>query len=341
MLGRATSSGGWWLSILLGAGQLRRSRARKRIAANRPGTTSGSRAISAGGSALVDQLRAVNARHAVVSTLPAVTIAPIARRLRQGPPGVAVLPLLHPAADRPQPLQQARSDGHRRSSAPYRLSDRVSNEAIIGSWQSARQDGLDWCMLDRWRAARQPRRNATSSTTQRRCWTPSMSSACSASSGRIASTRVCQSCRAARVRRTPRTAPSVLRPGRGARGAHRRRACRRRRTGPDALRAGTHKLTPRQVERIQAAPQVGDPHNEATVAWRCYQRLQSAFIAESLAEGKRSPSRWSNRSPAARSLRSPARSDTARLEGAEPSVRRPVGLRLVAPVRPFSLRHHL
>ena len=55
----------------------------------------------------------------------------------------------------------------------------------------------------------------------------------------------------------------------------------------NALRAGTDKLTGRQIERIEAGLQAGDPHFEVTVAWRCYQRLRSAFAAESLAEGRR------------------------------------------------------
>jgi transposase len=55
----------------------------------------------------------------------------------------------------------------------------------------------------------------------------------------------------------------------------------------NALRAGADKLTPCQVERIEAGLQAGDPHYEVTVAWRCYQRLRSAFTAESLAEGKK------------------------------------------------------
>ena len=47
------------------------------------------------------------------------------------------------------------------------------------------------------------------------------------------------------------------------------------------------KLTGRQIERIEAGLQAGDPHLEVTVAWRCHQRLRSAFAAESLAEGKK------------------------------------------------------
>ena len=54
----------------------------------------------------------------------------------------------------------------------------------------------------------------------------------------------------------------------------------------NALRAGTDKLTGRQVERIETGLQAGDPNFEVTVAWRCYQRLRSAFAAPSLAEGR-------------------------------------------------------
>ena len=55
----------------------------------------------------------------------------------------------------------------------------------------------------------------------------------------------------------------------------------------NALRAGTDKLTARQIERIEAGLQAGDPHFEVTVAWRCYQRLRSAFAATNLAEGRK------------------------------------------------------
>jgi len=54
----------------------------------------------------------------------------------------------------------------------------------------------------------------------------------------------------------------------------------------NALRAGTDKLTARQIDRIEAGLQAGDPNFEVTVAWRCYQRLRSAFAATSLAEGR-------------------------------------------------------
>ena len=55
----------------------------------------------------------------------------------------------------------------------------------------------------------------------------------------------------------------------------------------NVLRAGLDKLTARQIERIEAGLQAGDPHFEVTVAWRCYQRLRSAFAAMSLVEGRK------------------------------------------------------
>ena len=55
----------------------------------------------------------------------------------------------------------------------------------------------------------------------------------------------------------------------------------------NALRAGIDKLTPRQVEWIEGGLQVGDPHYEVTVAWRCYQRLRTAFTSADLTEGKK------------------------------------------------------
>jgi transposase len=55
----------------------------------------------------------------------------------------------------------------------------------------------------------------------------------------------------------------------------------------NALRAGADKLTARQVERIEAGLQAGDPDFEVTLAWACYQRLRSAFQAPNLAEGKK------------------------------------------------------
>jgi transposase len=55
----------------------------------------------------------------------------------------------------------------------------------------------------------------------------------------------------------------------------------------NVLRAGTDKLTARQIERLETGLQAGDPHFEVTVAWRCYQQLRSAFAATSLVEGRK------------------------------------------------------
>src|SRR5688572_11967551 len=54
----------------------------------------------------------------------------------------------------------------------------------------------------------------------------------------------------------------------------------------NALRAGADKLTARQISRIEAGLQAGDPDFEVTVAWRCYQQLRSAFTT-SLVDGKK------------------------------------------------------
>ncbi len=52
-----------------------------------------------------------------------------------------------------------------------------------------------------------------------------------------------------------------------------------------ALRAGTEKLTARQLDRIDAGLQAGDPTWEVTIAWQAYQRLRSAFATKNLREG--------------------------------------------------------
>ena len=53
-----------------------------------------------------------------------------------------------------------------------------------------------------------------------------------------------------------------------------------------ALRAGTDKLTERQLDRIDAGLQAGDPNWEVTIAWHAYQRLRSAFASADLRVGK-------------------------------------------------------
>jgi transposase len=55
----------------------------------------------------------------------------------------------------------------------------------------------------------------------------------------------------------------------------------------NALRAGAEKLTARQVTRIEAGLEAGDPTWEVTIAWRCYQQLRSAFTARRLADGQK------------------------------------------------------
>ena len=53
----------------------------------------------------------------------------------------------------------------------------------------------------------------------------------------------------------------------------------------NALRAGTEKLTERQIDRIDAGLQAGDPSWEVTIAWQAYQRLRSAFASKDLRHG--------------------------------------------------------
>jgi transposase len=55
----------------------------------------------------------------------------------------------------------------------------------------------------------------------------------------------------------------------------------------NALRAGADKLTARQLDRIDAGLQAGDPSWEVTIAWSAYQRLRSALAAKNLHEGKK------------------------------------------------------
>lgn len=55
----------------------------------------------------------------------------------------------------------------------------------------------------------------------------------------------------------------------------------------NALRSGAEKLTDRQVARIEAGLEAGDPNWEVTLAWSAYQRLRSAFATKDLREGKK------------------------------------------------------
>jgi transposase len=55
----------------------------------------------------------------------------------------------------------------------------------------------------------------------------------------------------------------------------------------NVLRAGVDKLTQRQIARLEAGLEAGDPNYEVTIAWRCYQQLRSAFATTSLPEGRK------------------------------------------------------
>jgi transposase len=55
----------------------------------------------------------------------------------------------------------------------------------------------------------------------------------------------------------------------------------------NVLRAGIEKLSNRQIARLEAGLQAGDPDCEVTIAWRCYQQLRSAFRTKNLREGKK------------------------------------------------------
>ena len=55
----------------------------------------------------------------------------------------------------------------------------------------------------------------------------------------------------------------------------------------NALRAGAEKLTDRQLARIEAGLEAGNPSWEVTIAWQSYQRLRSAFATKDLREGKK------------------------------------------------------
>ncbi len=53
----------------------------------------------------------------------------------------------------------------------------------------------------------------------------------------------------------------------------------------NALRAGADNLTERQIDRIDAGLQAGDPTWEVTIAWQAYQRLRSGFASKDLRQG--------------------------------------------------------
>ena len=49
------------------------------------------------------------------------------------------------------------------------------------------------------------------------------------------------------------------------------------------LRHGHEHLTPRQLARLDAGLQTGDPDYEVTLAWQCYQQLRSAYTTKGAA----------------------------------------------------------
>ncbi len=53
------------------------------------------------------------------------------------------------------------------------------------------------------------------------------------------------------------------------------------------LRAGVEKLNQRQITRLEAGLRAGDPDWQVTIAWRCYQKLRSAFGTKHLHDGKK------------------------------------------------------
>ncbi|MDT0262591.1 hypothetical protein [Jatrophihabitans lederbergiae] len=55
----------------------------------------------------------------------------------------------------------------------------------------------------------------------------------------------------------------------------------------NVLRAGAEKLSERQIIRLNAGLEAGDPNYEVTIAWQCYQKLRAAFSAKDLHRGRR------------------------------------------------------
>jgi Transposase len=54
----------------------------------------------------------------------------------------------------------------------------------------------------------------------------------------------------------------------------------------NALRAGADRLTARQIERIEAGLNAGDPHFEVTIAWRCYSSSGQRSLRRTLPRAK-------------------------------------------------------
>lgn len=55
----------------------------------------------------------------------------------------------------------------------------------------------------------------------------------------------------------------------------------------NVLRAGIEKLSERQIIRLNAGLEAGDPNYEVTIAWQCYQKLRAAFTSKDLHRGRR------------------------------------------------------
>lgn len=55
----------------------------------------------------------------------------------------------------------------------------------------------------------------------------------------------------------------------------------------NVLRAGAEKLSERQIIRLNAGLEAGDPGYEVSIAWQCYQKLRAAFTAKDLHRGRR------------------------------------------------------
>lgn len=53
------------------------------------------------------------------------------------------------------------------------------------------------------------------------------------------------------------------------------------------MRAGAENLTQKQLDRLAAAVESDEAHQEVYVAWRCAQDLRKAYRLKDLAEGKR------------------------------------------------------
>ncbi len=99
---------------------------------------------------LVDELRRIKARHVIVGTVPAVTIAPIARGVRGK---VRLGSRYFPYYTRPW----IRDDDFDPDSDPHLTEDEARavdsaidayNKTIIASVEAARNDGLDWYLFD-------------------------------------------------------------------------------------------------------------------------------------------------------------------------------------------------